>query len=73
MVKQLKVGDFTMENVGVMLTPIHDWVLQSQVAGEANAGLLGNEYLSLNFAVIDLGGMALYLRHADDSPARKNR
>jgi hypothetical protein len=72
MVKELKVGHFAMENVGVMLTPIHDWVLQSKVAGEANAGLLGNEYLSLNFAVIDLGGMNLYLRPPDSGPAKKH-
>jgi len=27
--------------------------------------VLGQEYLASNFAVIDMGGMALYLRHPD--------
>lgn len=30
-----------------------------------NSGLLGIEHMSLNFAVIDLGSMSLYLRHPD--------
>ena len=64
-VKQLQIGDFSIANAEVMLAPIDSAVLQSKVAGESNAGLLGEEYLSFNFAVIDIGGMALYLRHSD--------
>jgi predicted aspartyl protease len=63
--KELKIGDFAIANAEVILTSIDSAVLQQKVAREANAGLLGNEYLSLNFAVIDMGGMELYLRHAD--------
>ena len=47
------------------MAPIDSAVVQSKSSGEANAGLLGEDHLSFNFAVIDLGGMALYLRHAD--------
>ena len=64
-VKELQIGDFKIPNAQVMLAPIDSAVLQSQVSSEENAGLLGEEYLSLNFAVIDIGGMAVYLRHAD--------
>jgi hypothetical protein len=38
----------------------------------AGAGLLGEDYLSWNFGVIDLGGMNLYLRQPESAPA-KNR
>jgi predicted aspartyl protease len=64
-IKELKIGEFTIANAEVMLAPLDSALLQVKVAGEANAGLFGIDYLSLNFAVIDLGGMALYLRHAD--------
>jgi len=30
-----------------------------------HAGVLGQDYLSTNFAVIDVGGKALYLRRPD--------
>jgi hypothetical protein len=42
-----------------------DWKLHSKAAEESNSGLIGAEYLAWNFAVIDVGGMALYLRHPD--------
>jgi len=64
-VKELQIGDFKISDAEVMLAPIDSGVLQPRTAGESNAGLLGEEYLSLHFAVIDLGGMALYLRHPD--------
>jgi len=64
-VKELQIGDFKIANAEVALAPIDSAVLQSKNAGESNAGLFGEEYLSLNFAVIDMGGMALYLRHPD--------
>ena len=65
LVKKLSVGDFEIDNAEVELAPIASEVLRSKSAGESNAGLLGEEYLSFNFAVIDIGGMSLYLRHAD--------
>ena len=40
-------------------------MLHSKSAEESNAGLIGAEYLAWNFAVIDVGGMTLYLRHPD--------
>jgi hypothetical protein len=42
------------------------------VAKMAGAGLLGEEYLSSNFAIIDVGGMNLFLRPPESAP-RKNR
>ncbi|HXP35466.1 MAG TPA: aspartyl protease family protein [Chthoniobacterales bacterium] len=36
------------------------------------AGLLGEEYLSWNFGIVDVGGMNLFLRPPDSAP-RKNR
>ncbi len=65
MVKEMQIGDFKFSNAEVTMAPIDSAVVQSRTQGEANAGLLGEEYLSLNFAVIDMGGMALYLRHSD--------
>jgi clan AA aspartic protease (TIGR02281 family) len=53
---ELRVGNFTVNNAEVFVANVHHTV---------GAGLLGQEYLSFNFAVIDMGGMALYLRHAD--------
>jgi hypothetical protein len=41
------------------------------VAKMVGAGLLGEEYLSWNFAVVDLGGMNLYLRPPESGPAKK--
>jgi len=40
-------------------------MLHSKSAEESNSGLFGAEYLAWNFAVIDVGGMALYLRDPD--------
>jgi predicted aspartyl protease len=64
-VNDLAIGDFKIAKAQVDVAPISGDVLKSKIAGEANAGLLGEEYLSFNFAVIDIGGMSLYLRHAD--------
>lgn len=55
-VKELVVGDFKINDADVTI---------ASVAGEIGPGLLGEEYLSWNFAVIDIGGLALYLRHPD--------
>jgi predicted aspartyl protease len=64
-VKELTIGDFTIPNATVVAVNVSGDVLHSKTAAETNAGLVGAEYLAFNFAVIDVGGMALYLRHAE--------
>jgi len=63
--KELAIGGFTIPNAETTVANISGEVLHSKTAVESNAGLLGAEYLAFNFAVIDVGGMALYLRHPD--------
>ena len=46
-------------------------VTVENVAKMVGAGLLGAEYLSWNFGIIDLGGMNLYLRPPDSAPSKK--
>jgi predicted aspartyl protease len=62
-VQQLSVGNLTINNAEVMV---------AHVAKMVGAGLLGEEYLSWNFAVVDVGGMNLFLRPPESAP-RKNR
>jgi predicted aspartyl protease len=64
-VKQLAIGSFKLANAEVVVAHLSSDILLSKSAAESNAGVLGQEYLSSNFAVIDMGGMALYLRHPD--------
>jgi hypothetical protein len=64
-IKELTIGDFTISNATVVAVNVSGVVLHSKTAAESNAGLVGAEYLAFNFAVIDVGGMALYLRHAE--------
>ena len=64
-VKELKIGDFTIPKATVGVVNVSGDVLHSKTAEESNSGLIGAEYLAWNFAVIDVGGMALYLRHPD--------
>jgi predicted aspartyl protease len=64
-VKELAIGNFKLPNAEVVVAHLSGDILLSKSAGESNAGVLGQEYLSSNFAVIDMGGMALYLRHPD--------
>ena len=64
-VKELKIGDFTIPKATVSVVNVAGDVLHSKSAEESNSGLIGAEYLAWNFAVIDVGGMALYLRHPD--------
>jgi hypothetical protein len=64
-VKELAIGNFKVANAEVVVAHISGNILLSNSAAESNAGVLGQEYLSSNFAVIDMGGMALYLRHPD--------
>ena len=58
-VKELAIGGFTISKAEVSVANLDSEVLHSTTAAESNAGLLGAEYLAFNFAVIDVGGMAL--------------
>ena len=64
-VKDLAIGNFKLANAEVVVAHVSKDILLSNSAAESNAGVLGEEYLSSNFAVIDVGGMELYLRHPD--------
>jgi predicted aspartyl protease len=64
-VKELAIGNFKLANAEVVVAHVSKDILLSNSAAESNAGVLGEEYLSSNFAVIDVGGMSLYLRHPD--------
>jgi predicted aspartyl protease len=64
-VKELAIGNFKLANSEVVVAHVSGDILLSKSAVESNAGVLGQDYLSTNFAVIDMGGKALYLRHPD--------
>jgi predicted aspartyl protease len=64
-VKELGIGSFKLANAEVVVAHVSKEVLLSKSAADSNAGVLGQDYLSSKFGVIDVGGMALYLRHAD--------
>jgi Predicted aspartyl protease len=59
-VKELSIGPFKILNAEVTLGRVSPVVLTA-----SNIGLLGAEYLAWNFAVIDVPGLSLYLRHPD--------
>jgi predicted aspartyl protease len=59
-VKELSIGTFKVSNAEVTLGRVSPAVLSG-----SNIGLLGEEYLSWNFGVIDISGLSLYLRHPD--------
>ena len=64
-VKELAIGNFQLANAEVVVAHVSGDILLSKSAVESNAGVLGQDYLSTNFAVIDIGGRALYLRRPD--------
>ena len=64
-VKELAIGNFKLANAEVVVANVSGDVLLSKSAAESNAGVLGQDYLATNFAVIDMGGRALYLRRPD--------
>ena len=64
-VKELAIGNFKLTNAEVAVAHVSGDILLSKSTEESNAGVLGQDYLATNFAVIDLGGKALYLRHPD--------
>ena len=61
-IQQLSLGNLTINNAEVIV---------GKVAKMVGTGLLGEEYLSWNFAVIDFGGMNLFLRPPESAPAKK--
>src|SRR5262245_29413747 len=64
-VKELAIGNFKLANAEVVVAHVSGDVLLSKSGTESNAGVLGQDYLSTNFAVIDMGGKTLYLRRPD--------
>ncbi len=62
-VQQLTLGNLVVNNAEVIV---------GNVAKMIGSGLLGEEYLSWNFAIVDVGGMNLFLRPPESAP-RKNR
>jgi predicted aspartyl protease len=64
-VKELAIGNFKLTNAAVVVAHVSGDILLSKSAVESNAGVLGQDYLATNFAVIDMGGKALYLRRPD--------
>jgi hypothetical protein len=61
-IKQMALGNLVVNNAEVAVGTVAEFV---------GAGLLGEEYLSWNFAVVDVGGMNLYLRPPESAPAKK--
>jgi predicted aspartyl protease len=64
-VKELAIGSFKIPNAEVVVAHLSGDILLSKAAAESNAGVLGQDYLSTHFGIIDMGGMTLYLRHPD--------
>jgi predicted aspartyl protease len=62
-IQQLSLGNLEVKNAEVLV---------GNVAKMVGDGLLGEEYLSWNFGIVDFGGMNLYLRPPESAP-RKNR
>jgi len=61
-VQQLTLGDLQIPNAEVVVANV------SKMVG---AGLLGEEYLSWNFGIVDVGGMNLYLRPPEARSSKK--
>lgn len=61
-IKQMTLGSLVVNNAEVAV---------GNVANFVGAGLLGEEYLSWNFGIVDVGGMNLYLRPPEPKPAKK--
>jgi predicted aspartyl protease len=61
-VQELTVGDFKIPDAEVVI---------GRIVKEAGGGLLGEEYLSWNFGIVDVGGMNLYLRHPETTSVKK--
>src|SRR5262249_50338074 len=64
-VKEMAIGNFKLANAEVVVAHVSGDILLSKSTAESNAGVLGQDYLATNFAVIDMGGKTLYLRRPD--------
>jgi predicted aspartyl protease len=64
-VKEMTIGNFKLANAEVVVAHVSGDVLLSKSNVESNAGVLGQDYLATNFAVLDMGGKTFYLRHPD--------
>jgi predicted aspartyl protease len=60
--QQLTFGTFSVASAEVAV---------ANVSKEVGAGILGEEYLSWNFGIVDVGGLNLYLRPPDSTAAKK--
>ncbi len=65
------IGYVKQLTLGTNLTVNNAEVAVGNVAKMVGAGLLGEEYLSWNFGIVDVGGMNLYLRPVEPKPAKK--
>lgn len=63
-VNQLTLGNLVVNNAEIEI---------ENVIKQVGPGLLGEEYLSWNFGVVDVGGMNLYLRPPEPKGPGKNR
>ena len=61
-IKQMTLGNLVVNNAEVAV---------GRVAKFVGAGLLGEEYLSWNFGIVDVGGMNLYLRPPESVSGKK--
>lgn len=64
-IKEFKIGEFVLPKAEIAIAQMSNEMLHAKNAAETNAGLLGAEHLAFNFGIIDVGGMALYLRRPD--------
>jgi predicted aspartyl protease len=64
-VKEMAIGNFKLANAEIVVAHVSGDVLLTKSNAESNAGVLGQDYLATNFAVLDMGGKTLYLRHPD--------
>lgn len=61
-IKELTIGGFRIPDAEVVI---------GRIVKEAGGGLLGEEHLSWNFGIVDVGGMNLYLRHPEERSPKK--
>jgi predicted aspartyl protease len=61
-IHELMLGDLRIPNAEVVV---------ANTAKEVGAGLLGEEYLSWNFGIVDVAGMNLYLRPPESAATKK--
>jgi len=66
----INLGRVQELNVGAFRIPAAE-VIIGRIVKDAGGGLLGEEHLSWNFGIIDVGGMNLYLRHPETASTKK--